>query len=98
MNPETGRALWLLLHAYALTYPERAAKARQAEAAAWLTHFGVAVDEATCACGKHWQELLKAHPPKLQGQAAFYWWTVLMHDKINARLGKPMAYPEMQAD
>lgn len=93
MPPASGHALWHLLHSYAHALPpgplstEAAAHAR-----AWLRAFDEAVEAAsagTCACTQHWAALCMARPPDLRSRETFYWWTVAIHDDVNARLGKP---------
>jgi len=97
MSPETGKALWRCLHAYAWTFPESATSEDQARARAWLEWFSQAVDEAStqsCHCARHWRAICAAHPPNLRGAAEFFAWTVEAHNQVNVRLGKPrVCYP-----
>lgn len=93
MNPDTGRALWRLLHAYAHSRPDGPlSPAEQLAARAWLAAFETAVVEASaglCPCAQHWGRIVAQTPPDLTSRAAFFWWTVDVHNQVNARLGKP---------
>ena len=91
MNLETGRALWAMLHAYAHTYPDAPTPVDVERATAWLGHFDSAVAAAStgCNCRKHWQAITTQQPPDLTSRTAFYWWSVMVHNSVNVRLGKP---------
>lgn len=93
MSPSTGRALWLLLHSYAHALPDGPLSPDQAaHARAWLSSFDEAVRLASagsCPCHQHWAAIRTANPPDLSTRQTFYWWTVHVHDQVNARLGKP---------
>jgi hypothetical protein len=97
MAPETGRALWRCLHAFAFVYPAEASEEDQKRALAWLEWFSKAVDEASsngCTCARSWRALLAEDPPKLRGAVEFFEWTVKLHNEVNAKLGKPLfCYP-----
>lgn len=95
MNPEVGSTLWTLLHAYAHTYPDEPSAQDVARARAWLDTFHRLVEARStgCRCAFHWSRLREQHPPDLSSRASFYWWTAFVHDEVNARLGKPRAFP-----
>ncbi len=96
MTHETGHALWALLHAYAYHYPARPDRSRQIAAQAWLADFTVQVRKlsAACKCSDHWGRLNETAPPPVEDGPAFYWWTVAVHDAVNARLLKPLHAPD----
>jgi hypothetical protein len=97
MTADAGRALWRCLHAYAFTFPELATEDDRERAEQWLEWFAQAVDEASgqgCSCARHWRGLCAETPPKLRGRVEFWEWTVEMHNRANAKLGKAeMRYP-----
>lgn len=93
MNPATGNALWLMLHGYALEYPEMADDAAKAAAGAFLAEWSQSVAEHSTKCGschKKWCLLVSRHPPDMAGRDAFWKWTVAAHDWVNRELGKPI--------
>lgn len=100
MPPHTGNALWHLLHGYARAMPEGPLSPElQAQARAFLTTFDEAVRLAsagTCPCHQHWSRIREARPADLTSRRAFYWWTVQIHDDVNARLGRPRLYPDLR--
>lgn len=92
MNPALGRALWTLLHTYAHGFPDTPAERDIEAARSWLTAFNEIVRENStgCRCAQHWDAILRDEPPDLTSRAHFYWWTVAVHNQVNARLGKPV--------
>lgn len=93
MNAATGRALWQLLHAFAMTYPETANDAAKDAALQWLAVWEKIVEENATGCGschRKWVLLLERNPPNLSGREAFHDWTIAAHDWINRQLGKPL--------
>jgi len=90
--PQAGRALWHILHGYAAALPPGPLSAEQLHhAEAWLQTFHEALALAggkRCSCHHHWPQLLAEHPPIFTTGAAFYQWTVDMHHRVNAKLGK----------
>jgi len=97
MNRETGRALWILLHAYAKCYPVKASKIHQDLAGQWLKIFTAVVEEnsSNCQCSKKWQQVLQLCPPVLTGRADFSLWGIVVHDWVNQKLGKPLRHPKL---
>lgn len=95
MIPAVGNALWTLLHAFALSYPEIADDAAKQGAALFLEAWEGLVEKNSAGCGschRKWKLLVSRHPPKLGGSAEFYGWTVSVHDWVNRELGKPMRH------
>ncbi len=85
---QVTRRLWADLHRRALTTtiinPE--------VEAAWLRKFD---ERVPCGeCQSHWRRLLKQDPPDLSSPGGYFAWTVLMHNRVNERLGKPTATVE----
>ena len=42
-----------------------------------------------CGCKRHWEQIVKDHPPTFRSRDAFFAWSVKIHNLINAKLGKP---------
>lgn len=96
MSPQAGRTMWIMLHAYAACYPVKATADDIRRAQKWLTVFTALVEEnsRTCAgCQNAWQRLLTLHPPRLDGAAEFYEWSLEAHDAVNAHLRRPLFHP-----
>jgi hypothetical protein len=100
MHPLTGRLLWLQLHTFAHALPEGDfTPDTQAAVRAFLHAWEASIDQASagqCPCSSHWAALRDARPPVLTSRRAFYWWTVQIHDDVNARLGRPLAFPALR--
>lgn len=95
---EVGRALWAMLHGYAWLYPGEASAEDARRAREWLAAWAQLVPSWGCGCRQEWEAALRVCPPPLeQGRAAFWWWTVAVHDRVNVRLGKAMAHPGVSA-
>jgi len=91
MNAAVGNALWRILHAYALQYPEIADDAARAGAVQWLAAWGKIVEDNSTGCSschRKWCLLVERQPPSLAGREAFHNWTVAAHDWINREMGK----------
>lgn len=74
----TAPALWKKLHL-------RAIEKEGTEDGKWLADFA---KEIPCGeCVRHWREFLANEPPNF---TAYFAWTVLAHNGINLRLGKPI--------
>jgi hypothetical protein len=91
MRPEVwGPVLWRAIHDMALAYPERPSPedARSVEA-----FFRALPALLPCAaCGEKLRAELLAEPVSggpARSRAALYAWTVRLHNRVNARLGKP---------
>jgi hypothetical protein len=92
MIPAVGNALWTLLHAYAMSYPEIADDTAKAGAEQWLATWSALVEQNSTgckSCHKKWLLLVERCPPNLTGKTSFYHWTVAAHDWVNQQLGKP---------
>jgi hypothetical protein len=99
MLPLTGRLLWHQLHRTAHALPDSPWSEQTRDAVrAFLQAWEQAVEDAShgqCPCSSHWQALKAARPPDLTSRQAFYWWTVRIHDDVNARLNRPRLYPAL---
>lgn len=98
MIPEVGYSLWIMLHAYAVVYPCLPNKRDKMAAERWLEIFGalVKMNSSGCKhCATEWDKILRIMAPDLSSRDAFYLWTLAAHDRVNRRLGKPLAYPNM---
>lgn len=42
-----------------------------------------------CNCKQHWQRLIEKHQPTFRSREAFFEWSVLIHNAVNAELDKP---------
>jgi len=94
MIPAVGNALWKLLHAFALAYPEHPDEAAKQGAALFLEVWSGLVEQNSTgckSCHKKWVLLVSRHPPDLSSSASFYHWTSAAHDWVNRELGK--SYP-----
>lgn len=71
----------------AATWPELHGRAleRFGEDTAWLADFTARVG-GNCACRKDWRAWIEVNPPDW---ADYFGWTVLAHNAVNKRLGKP---------
>ncbi len=73
---EQLRRQWGILHRYALQHPR--------PDPAWLDAFALRLP--CTGCREHWQATVQRTPPG----DAFFAWTVMVHNEVNARLGKPL--------
>lgn len=86
-----GRAAWKALHDYAMAYPESPSPSDVEAATAWLAGWRTTIPASGgCKCRNHWAEIEARHPMDLSSRRAFYNSTVVGHDAVNARLGKPL--------
>lgn len=83
-----GQKKWRELHVWALTSLEP-----EHEKAAWLANFTASLPCGECRTG--WRRLMKQYPPPLNGtRDEMFNWTVSMHSRISAKLGKKTMEPE----
>ena len=75
--------LWRELH-------ERALNFKGENDNAFLLAFSKKIPRYTpgCSCREHWKLIIKQNPPKFGDQ--YFAWTVLCHNEINKKLGKPV--------
>lgn len=91
MDAETGRRLWAELHAWAAGRPEVLDARARVMAHAWLAAWSRRIPRGPgCHCASEWPVALRISFPDLSTRAALVEWTTAFHDRINARLGKPL--------
>ena len=75
-------ALWDRLHKRALTFKGK-------DDTSFILQFGKDIPRYTkgCKCNEFWYKLIKQHPPTYG--ARYFEWSVLVHNLVNAKLGKP---------
>lgn len=96
MQAQTGRVMWALLHAFALSYPEFTAPSDESRATFWLAVFGQCVKDASVSCprcSEEWSKIIRDCPPDLESRTAFYHWTIAAHDRVNVARGKAVFHP-----
>lgn len=98
MDKETGRALWKKLHDKAALYQGELTDSQRHEIRAWMDQFDGLVGraEAGCRCAPHWRIIRWRYPLDLRSGTSFLHWTQVVHDVVNARLGKPLWLPSQQ--
>lgn len=92
IDPATwGPLLWQELHAR----PDRAELSTESGRAAERDWIAVELPaRIPCReCRDHWLALLTELPPALGSATAYREWTVVAHDRVNTRLGKPVPPP-----
>lgn len=97
MNAETGNSIWRLLHAFADQYPTQPDAGAQKGAKQFLQTFDRVVRDRSygCLCHSEWIKLFAKFPPPLDNGDDFQNWCVVIHDKINQKLGKKLFAPEL---
>lgn len=80
----SGPKLWAELHARA----QQPGAIDTLTETAWLSAFG---NRVPCGiCRQHWTEHMHQSPPNLSSREAYYRWTVMVHNRVNVALGKPI--------
>ncbi|KAJ3302768.1 hypothetical protein HDV03_004585 [Kappamyces sp. JEL0829] len=82
-----GRGTWTFLHTMAAYYPEEAS-AKEQQAMRGLIE-GLSLFYPCGECALHLQHEMKSDPPKLKSNKELSDWFCQMHNKVNARQGKP---------
>lgn len=86
-------AMWRTMHAIALAYPDRPADDDHYRKAAYRTFFVALGDVIPCAaCAASYRRLILAESRSLDDaldRGTLFDWTVTVHNRINAELGKP---------
>lgn len=90
MNPKTGQALWIALHAHAWNLPAHPSAGLQRAAREWLATWARGLPQGGCPCSSAWRIMVDHCPPPLASRDDYYWWTVAAHDRVNHKLGKPL--------
>jgi hypothetical protein len=92
MNPDIwGKHVWTSIHFIALGYPSNP-NAQQKNI--YIQYFNSLADVLPCkSCADHFKKLLTLHPlndAHLANNFSLFEWTVLLHNKVNERLNKPI--------
>jgi len=89
---QAAAAIWGELHRHTLL-PDAIDPGREA---VWLTKFALRIGCAECLF--EWVRLLDANPPDFSSRDGYFAWSVLVHNLVNRKLGKPeMAVEEARA-
>lgn len=93
---EWGPAAWKFLHAITFAYPEAPSLAEQSAASSLFEALRPLLPCA--ACRAHYDAEVAAHPPDTRSRTTLSAWLVDLHNRVNARLGKPrFAYADAAA-
>ncbi|XP_022903634.1 FAD-linked sulfhydryl oxidase ALR isoform X2 [Onthophagus taurus] len=85
---ELGNKTWGLLHTMAATYPEKPSPEQRHDMS---TFFSVFSKFYPCThCAQDLRKDLKDCPPKTESQEALSQWLCKLHNKVNAKVGKPL--------
>jgi hypothetical protein len=79
-----GRRLWAELHRWAIAF-----RGGPQEAARWLQEFAGKVPQAGCGCRAEWDADIDRNPPPQDHPEELFEWTVVVHNVVNLKLGKP---------
>jgi hypothetical protein len=83
-----GRAGWTVLHTMAAYFPREPTYAQQASMGVFLRLFG---SFYPCReCREDFQHNLRSEPPPTDSRASLMGWMCRAHNRVNARLGKPI--------
>lgn len=83
-----GRALWAELHARPLSFPERPTEQDKQNEIQWLEGWKARIPSAKCDCAYRWKKM--GLDFDLSSREGYYRSTVVIHDRINQELGKPV--------
>ena len=92
---ELGRQSWTLLHSMAAYYPERPTAAQRSAAVAFLHALGALYPCEHCA--EDLRADLAAAPPRAGSRAELSVWMCELHNRVNAKLGKPLWSCDLKA-
>ena len=91
MDPTVwGPSFWFVLHTVSINYPE---KPTYVEKRTHHDFYRIIQHILPCeACRHHYQELFAKYPiePFLTSKKSLVTWVVMIHNQVNARLGKPL--------
>ena len=93
-SPETwGPSMWFMMHLTAATYPTRPTPA---DAASYAAFFNSLRNVLPCeGCRRGYDTILATEPTRMTprtfgSREALFKWTVDVHNRVNAKLGKPI--------
>ncbi len=86
-----GHHAWATMHATAYGYPSIPTTTERAHADHFFASIGAMLPCATCR--HHYAEILRDHPPDTRSRASLMQWVFSTHNKVNAKLGRPLMSP-----
>lgn len=90
-----GRALWVELHEYTQAYPETPSASEKQYAAEWLGHWVNRIPRfSKCGCRTDYDKWSAVLTPDFSSRDAFSQWAVILHDRVNKKLGRSLYDPE----
>lgn len=93
-SPELwGPSMWFMMHLIAATYPDAPTAANKAQYAAFYDSLQHVLPCPGCAKG--YRAIISSDPTKMTprvfgSREALFRWTVAVHNRVNAKLGKPI--------
>lgn len=91
-----GRALWLELHGFAEQYAESPTEDDVSHARYWMANWRERIPRfGGCTCREDWARLEANYPPQYGSREAFVTWSIISHDAVNRRIGKPLFNAEL---
>lgn len=88
-----GPSAWKFLHTVTFAYPPSPSLEQQRAADSLFSSLGALLPCDTCQ--NHYQQEFALHPPDSRSGATLSAWLVDLHNRVNARLGKPsMSYAQ----
>ena len=91
MDPTVwGPSFWFVLHTVSINYPD---KPTYVEKRTHHDFYRIIQHILPCeACRRHYKELFAKYPiePFLTSKQSLVTWVVMIHNQVNARLGKPL--------
>jgi len=85
---EWGPAAWKFLHAMTFSFPDAPTIQQQTDAERLFASLRTLLP---CeACRVHYDQEISVHPPDVRSRSTLSAWLVDLHNRVNARLGKPI--------
>mmetsp|Transcript_11019 Transcript_11019/g.33794 ORF Transcript_11019/g.33794 Transcript_11019/m.33794 type:complete len:139 (+) Transcript_11019:309-725(+) len=81
-----GRATWTFLHTLAASYPKKPTPVEQTRMRMFMSHFSQLYPCEICQAGL--RDIVKKKPPEVDSGRNFKQWMCMMHNEVNAHLGK----------
>jgi hypothetical protein len=92
---QIGRALWVELHEYTQNYPDSPTESQQKYAAEWLGHWINRIPRfSKCGCRSSFDKWYAVYPAPFHSGTEFRRWAVIIHDRVNKKLNRPLFDPE----